>query len=140
MFVGGASFSTAGGIKIYRFLLLFKATKKAIVESITNQETAKVTLFGREYSNSELNQSMIIVLLMISFIFVSTLIVSLYGFHPIDSLFETTSAIATTGLSAGIVGPSLALELKWLFVALMILGRIEILAFFIIFSRTKESP
>jgi len=138
MFVGGASFSTAGGIKIYRFLLMFKATKKAIVESVTQKETKPVTLFGREYSNSELNQSLIVVLLMISFIFVSTLIVSIYGFHPIDSLFETTSALATTGLSAGIIGPSLALELKWLFVVLMLFGRVEILAFFIVFSRTKE--
>jgi trk system potassium uptake protein TrkH len=138
MFVGGASFSTAGGIKIYRFLLLFKATKKAIVESITQQEKAPVKLFGKEYTNAELIQSMVIVILMISIIFVSTLIVSLYGFHPIDSLFETTSAIATTGLSAEVVGPSLALELKWLFVFLMILGRVEILAFFIMFSRTKE--
>jgi trk system potassium uptake protein TrkH len=138
MLIGGASFSTAGGIKIYRFLLLFKATKKAVVESITQKETKPVTLFGREYSNSELNQALIIVLLMISFVFVSTLIVSHYGFHPIDSLFETTSAIATTGLSAGIVSSSLAIELKWLFVILMILGRVEILAFFIMFSRTKE--
>jgi len=75
---------------------------------------------------------------MIIFMFIGTLVVSLYGFHPIDSLFETTSAIATTGLSVGIIGPSLALELKWLFVFLMIFGRVEILAFFIVFSRKRK--
>jgi trk system potassium uptake protein TrkH len=138
MFVGGASFSTAGGIKIYRFLLLFKATKKVIVETIAQRERSSVKLFGREYTNAELIQSLVIVILMSSTIFVSTLIVSLYGFPPIDSLFETTSAVATTGLSTGVVGPTLALELKWLFTFLMILGRVEILAFFIMFSRTRE--
>jgi trk system potassium uptake protein TrkH len=137
MFVGGASFSTAGGIKIYRFLLIFKTIKKAISDSITKQD-APVKLFGRTYTNPELIEATAIVVLMIIFMFIGTLIVSLYGFHPIDALFETTSAIATTGLSAGVIGPSLALELKWLFVFLMIVGRVEILAFFIIFSRKKE--
>jgi len=138
MFVGGASFSTAGGIKIYRFILLFKATKKAIVDSITEQDST-VRLFGKEYTNAEIIQSLALVILMIGIIFASSFIVSAYGFRPIDSIFETTSAIATTGMSAGVVGPSLALELKWLFVFLMILGRIEILAFLIMFSRAKES-
>ncbi|MCX6667584.1 MAG: hypothetical protein NTV74_05030 [Euryarchaeota archaeon] len=138
MFVGGASFSTAGGIKIYRFILLFKATKKAIVDSITGQDST-LRLFGKEYTNAEIIQSLALVILMIGIIFASSFIVSSYGFRPIDSIFETTSAIATTGISAGVVGPSLALELKWLFVFLMILGRIEILAFLIMFSRAKES-
>ena len=137
MFIGGASFSTAGGIKIYRFLLIFKIIKKAISDDITKQD-APVKLFGKVYTNTELIEAMAIVVLMIIFIFIGTLVVSLYGFHPIDSLFETTSAMATTGLSVGVIGPSLALELKWLFVFLMIVGRVEILAFFIIFSRKRE--
>jgi len=137
MFVGGASFSTAGGIKIYRFLLIFKTIKKAISDDITKQD-APVKLFGKVYTNTELIEAMAIVVLMIIIIFIGTLIVSLYGFHPIDSLFETTSAMATTGLSVGVIGPSLALEMKWLFVFLMIVGRVEILAFFIIFSRKRE--
>ncbi len=137
MFIGGASFSTAGGIKIYRFLLLFKAANKAITESITGKYTP-ITLFGKEYSNLEVIHSMVIIISMIGLIFGSTFLISLYGFEPVDAVFDATSALATTGLSAGVVGPSLVLELKWLFVFLMILGRVEILAFFIMFSRTKE--
>jgi len=138
MFVGGASFSTAGGIKIYRFILLFKVTKKAVVDSITEQDTP-VRLFGKEYTDAEIIQSLALVILMIMIIFASSFVVSAYGnYRPIDSIFDTTSAIATTGLSVGVAGPSLALELKWLFVFLMILGRVEILAFLIMFSRKKE--
>jgi len=137
MFVGGASFSTAGGIKIFRFLLLFKAAKKAIVDSITKQNT-QIKLFGKEYSNTDIIHAMVVVVAMAGLIFISAFIVSSYGHPPIDSVFEVTSAIATTGLSTGVVGPSLALELKWLFVLIMILGRVEILAFFIMFSKIKE--
>ena len=136
MFVGGASFSTAGGIKIFRFLLLFKTAKKAVVDSIT-EKNSKVELFGKEYTNTELIRAIVIIILMVVVIFISSFIVSLYGFHPIDSIFETTSAIATTGLSVGIIGPSLALELKWLFIFIMLLGRVEIFAFLIMFSRKK---
>jgi DNA-directed RNA polymerase subunit RPC12/RpoP len=79
-----------------------------------------------------------VVLLFIALVFFSAFVVSSYGFPFINSLFETTSAAATTGLTVGIISPSLVLELKWLFIFLMILGRVEIFAFFIMFSRTKE--
>jgi trk system potassium uptake protein len=137
MLIGGASFSTAGGIKIYRLALMLKAVRKAVYESITDREYP-IKLFGRDYSNAAINQAAVVVLLMISLVFFSAFIVSSYGFHPVNALFETTSAVATTGLSTGIVNPSLALELKWLFAFLMLLGRVEILPFLIIFSRTKE--
>ena len=136
--MGGASFSTAGGIKIYRFLLIFKAAKKVIVDNITGQDTP-FTLFGKKYSNVEIVQSLIVIVSWVGLIFGSAFIISLYDFQPIDAIFDATSALSTTGLSAGVVGPSLALELKWLFVFLMIIGRVEILAFFIMFTRTKET-
>ncbi|MDH7518046.1 MAG: potassium transporter TrkG [Candidatus Thermoplasmatota archaeon] len=137
MFIGGASFSTAGGIKIYRFLLLFKITKKAITDTITQRDTT-VKLFDKEYTNAELIQVVVMVILTAIIILISSLIVSSYGNPPMDSIFEVTSAIGTCGLNTGIVGPTMSIELKWLFVLLMILGRVEILAFFIMFSRAKE--
>jgi len=138
MFIGGASFSTAGGIKIFRFLLLFKATNKVIKESITGKN-APITLFGKQYSDFEVIHAILFVILMIAFIIGSAFVIGMYGFEPVDALFETTSAITCTGLSAGIVTPSLALELKCLIIFLMILGRVEILSLFIMFSRMKES-
>ncbi|KYK24355.1 hypothetical protein AYK25_00540 [Thermoplasmatales archaeon SM1-50] len=137
MLVGGASFSTAGGFKIFRFVLMLKSVRKVIYESITGREY-RIKLFGREYSNANMIQAVVIVLLFIGVVFFSAFIVSSYGFPLVDSLFETTSGTATTGLSTGIINPSLKVELKWLFVCLMILGRVEILVVFMMFSRTKK--
>ena len=141
MFIGGASFSTAGGIKIYRLILLFKSIKKAVIDSITEKNSV-VRLFGREYSNGEIIHSLILIILMAAVILGSATAVSSYGFSFVDSLFETTSAVATTGLSVGIISPSLADGLKWLFISLMILGRVEIMAFLVMIARepkiTKE--
>ena len=137
MFIGGASFSTAGGIKIYRLVLLLKTVKKAVVDTITSKDNP-IKLFGKEYSNVEIIQTVALVFLMIIIIIISSFIITLYGFKPVDSMFEATSAIATTGISVGVVTPSIALELKWLFIFLMLIGRVEIIAFLIIFTRTKQ--
>jgi trk system potassium uptake protein TrkH len=139
MLVGGASFSTAGGIKIFRFVLMLKAIRKAVYESITEHEYP-IKLFGRKYSNANIIQAAVVVLLMSSLVFFSAFIVTSYGYNPVNALFETTSAVATTGLTTGIIRPSLELELKWVFVALMLLGRVEVLSFLIMISRVKSPP
>jgi trk system potassium uptake protein TrkH len=137
MFIGGASFSTAGGIKIYRFILLIKSVGKSVTFTIAGKDS-KVKLFGKEYSNPEVIQAATLVFLMVGVIFVSAFIVSYYGYQPVNALFDCTSALCTTGLTTGVVGPSLVLELKWLFMFLMLLGRVEVIAFLVMLSRTKE--
>ncbi len=140
MFIGGASFSTAGGIKIYRFMLLIKSIPQTVTFTIIGKDTknSKVRLLSKNYTYSEVMQAATMIFLTALAIFISSLIVSYYGYQPINAIFDCTSAIATTGLSTGVVGPALALELKWLFVVLMLLGRVEIMVFLVAISRTKE--
>ncbi len=140
MFIGGASFSTAGGIKIYRFLLLIKSIPKTVSFTIIGKDTknSKVRLLSKNYTYSEVVQAATMIFLTAIAVFVSSFIVSYYGYKPINAIFDCTSAIATTGLSAGVVGPTLPLELKWLFMLLMLLGRVEIMVFLVALSRTRE--
>ncbi len=140
MFVGGASFSTAGGIKIYRFLLIIKSIPKTVTFTIIGKDTknSKINSLSKNYTYSEVMQAATMIFLTALAIFVSSFIVSYYGYKPINAIFDCTSAVATTGLSTGVVGPSLALELKWLFMLLMILGRVEIMVFLVALSRVKE--
>jgi trk system potassium uptake protein TrkH len=137
MFIGGASLSTAGGIKIYRLIVLLKSVKKAIVDTIT-QRDSKLSVLGKDYPDPMIIQTGAFVLLTLGIIFVSSLIITTFGYTPINAAFEATSAMATTGLSVGIVSPTLALPLKWLFICLMLVGRVEIITFLVMFSRTKE--
>jgi len=137
MFIGGASLSTAGGVKIYRIIVLLKSVKKAIVDTISQKDT-KLSALGKDYDDPMIIQTGIFVFLTLGLIFAASFIVTTYGYHPVDAVFETTSAMATTGLSVGIVTPTLALPLKWLFMFLMLVGRVEIITFLVMFSRTKE--
>jgi trk system potassium uptake protein TrkH len=139
MFIGGSSFSTTGGIKIYRFLVMLASVKKAATYSVTGKDE-KVHVLGKSYLNSEVVQIAVLVFLSALLIFISSLVVSFYGFDPLATIFECTSAFGTTGLSMGIVGPGLAVELKWLFMFLMLVGRVEILSLLVIFTKGKERP
>ncbi|NLE05289.1 MAG: TrkH family potassium uptake protein [Crenarchaeota archaeon] len=137
MFIGGTSLSTAGGIKMYRLLLMIKAVKKTATDMITQQDS-KVSLHGKNYSNSEVIQAAVLVILSVFIIVISSFVLTASGFSFVDSAFETTAALGTVGLSVGIAGPALALPLKWLFTILMIIGRVEILSLLVVFSHKKE--
>jgi trk system potassium uptake protein TrkH len=137
MFIGGASFSTAGGVKIYRIMLLIKSIPTTVNFAITGREI-KVKLFEKDYTTGEIIQAAVMVFLTSALVIVSSVVVSYYGFNLVDALFECTATVGNVGLSVGIATPSLALELKWLFMALMLVGRVEIIVFLVMFSRAKE--
>ncbi len=99
MFIGGASGSTAGGIKVNTFTTLFAT----IIASLRGQE--HVHLFGREVAWSQVNRALTVALLSIAIVF--SVIVALLATNNIeatDVIFEAFSAFGTTGLSTGITG------------------------------------
>jgi len=133
MLVGGCGFSTAGGIKILRLILFLKAIPWGIKRLLTGNEE-KLSFENKALSDTDVIIHFLIVLLAISSVLISAFIFSLYGFKFTDSLFETTSALATTGLSTGLTNLATPLLLKWILTFLMILGRIEIIPFLVTLS------
>ncbi len=118
MFIGGASGSTAGGIKVNNFGML----SATIWSTIKGREHAGI--FGREFSVQQLNRALTIVLLSLGFISVALLLLTLTeGFRFIDLLFETVSAFSTVGLSAGIT-PSLSFTGRLIIIITMFVGRL----------------
>ncbi|WP_294084550.1 TrkH family potassium uptake protein [Sphaerobacter sp.] len=118
MFIGGASGSTAGGIKVQTFsLLLF-----AILAAITGRES--VVAFGREIPPRQIYQALAVVLLSIALIFLVALGLTVFEpFDPIDVAFETVSAFGTVGLSTGIT-PQLGPGSRLFLIAIMFTGRL----------------
>jgi trk system potassium uptake protein TrkH len=136
MLIGGCKFATAGGFKIGRLLLILKSIPWSIKQAISGIEE-KFTFNGQELRTSEIFQNVLIFLLGIFIILVVALIFSLSGFSFTDSLFEVSSAFATTGHSVGITSIELLPALKWLLAIVMILGRIEVLPFLIAITPKK---
>ncbi|MBI2076216.1 MAG: TrkH family potassium uptake protein [Candidatus Aenigmarchaeota archaeon] len=138
MIIGGTSVSTAGGMKILRLLVYLKAVPWAVRWAVYGKEQ-KFVFDEREFTPSEIILSLLVTLMALTTIVVSAVIFTAAGFPFINSLFESASAFATAGLSTGIVSLSLAPALKWLLALVMILGRIEIIPFLIIFTRKKAT-
>lgn len=119
MFIGGASGSTAGGIKVNTFTTLFAT----IIASIRGQE--RVHLFEREIPWSQVNRALTVALLSVAIVF--AIAVGLHATNdavdPSHVIFEAFSAFGTTGLSAGITGTLNAAGQLILIVA-MFVGRV----------------
>ena len=125
MFIGGASGSTAGGVKVNTMMVLLAAA----VASLRGRPHPEV--FRRELAYEQVARAMALVLLV-----ALTLLVFLLGlmiterqnidsgqFLFIDLLFESVSALGTTGLSTGITS-DLTAGGKLLITALMYVGRL----------------
>ncbi len=117
MFIGGGSASTAGGIKVTTFMILFFA----IVAEARGEP--HVDAFGRELTSSVLRQALTVALLGVALVVIGTLVVLAVSGLPLDVvLFEVISAFATVGLSTGITA-DLPGAGQYVLIVLMFLGR-----------------
>ncbi len=136
MLIGGTTFSTAGGLKMQRLFLLLKLIPKVVVEVTTGREK-KVSVFGREFTDAELVQTVFASLLLVVSTLAFAFLVHLHGFPFVDSLFEVVSAITCTGLGVGIAAPSASVAVKLIFTLVMLIGRVELVAVLIFLSFRK---
>lgn len=122
MFIGGGSGSTAGGIKIQTFMLLFFA----ILAAAKNRE--QVVAFGREMPITLVFRALTVALVSIALVFTSALALALFEeFSFLEVLFETVSAYGTVGLSMGIT-PELTDASRLIVTVTMFVGRLGPLA------------
>jgi len=134
MLLGGAAGSTAGGIKILRLLILVQLLYIFLQRpGMPRQAVAEASLGRRRLETDEIQSALSIVFLFMTSIAISWLVFVGMGYNPLDSLFEVVSAIGTVGLSSGITAPDLHPVLKGVLCADMLLGRLEIIAWLVLF-------
>ncbi len=140
MFLGGMMFSTAGGIKAIRLLIILKKFKDMFVRSIVSIPIGRrLTIDGVPLHDEDVIQASLFIILHTATVFIGAVLLTFYGYSFIDSLFEATSAPGCVGLSVGVVSPAAPLGVKIIIMVLMILGRIEythlVLIFALIYGR-----
>jgi len=134
MFLGGGVGSTAGGIKILRLLILGKLFYIFLKRpGMPRQAVAEASLGRRRLEMDEIQNALSIVFVFLACAGISWLVFVGMGHNPLDSLFEVVSAIGTVGLSSGISAPDLHPVLKGVLCADMLLGRLEIIAWIVLF-------
>jgi len=118
MFVGGASGSTAGGIKINTFGMLVAT----IWSTIRGRERAGA--FGRQFNTQQIHRALTLVMFSIGLVSLVVFILTVTEeFRFLNLLFETVSAFGTVGLSTGIT-PDLSIAGRLIITGTMFIGRL----------------
>jgi trk system potassium uptake protein TrkH len=139
MFIGGCAGSTACGIKIFRFQLLFLFINNQIKKIIYPN-----SIFILKYDNQKITDSymhsVIIFIFSYLFIFILTaLLLSITGLDFLSSISGAATSISNVGPGLGeVIGPngnfkSVPEVSKWILSFGMLLGRLELFAVLILF-------
>ena len=133
MLVGGSAGSTAGGIKTTTFAVLIFSVFS------TFRHRKSIEAFGRRLEDDIARTASCIVIMYLTLACGSAMLISrLDGLPLIDALFESISAVATVGLTAGTTG-ALCTVSKLLLAFLMLFGRAGSLTFLLAFSSNNTA-
>ena len=132
VFIGGCAGSTAGGIKIFRIIILLKHSSHTIKHILSPHKIDIITINGNKLPINSLSRAYSFFFIFIILHLLCAIFLSMSGLDFTTSLSSSAAAITNSGPGIGSnVGPygnfsSLSDVSKWLLSFLMIVGRLEI--------------
>ncbi|MCU0361801.1 MAG: TrkH family potassium uptake protein [Bacteroidales bacterium] len=141
MFSGGSTGSTSGGIKMARHLIVLKNLKNVITK-LTHPKSITFTRLNGKMISEETNISILSFIILYLFIFLTgTIVIVLSGLDPVTSATSVATCMAGIGPGLGTVGPMsnfahLPVFSKLILSFIMIIGRLEIITVFTLFTRS----
>lgn len=121
MFVGGASGSTAGGVKVGTVGILFYTVWSVFLGK------KNTVMFGRKIPDHSFVRATSVIVVQLTAVLLGTMILSASTpFHLLDVLYEVVSGVSTVGVSTGIT-PMLNALPKITLMILMYFGRVGVL-------------
>jgi trk system potassium uptake protein TrkH len=140
MFTGGTSGSSSGNIKMVRVLLLVKTSRQEMKWTIHPNAYVPVRLDGKIIPQTIVYNVIVFLILWFIIVCAGAIVVSLMGYDFITSFSTAAAMLANIGPGLGEFGafsnysavPSAG---KWLMSALMLLGRLELIAVLVLFTR-----
>ena len=134
MFIGGATASAAGGIKLQTFSLLFFVILSAV------RGLPEVVVFQRRVPIAEVMRALSIALLALALVFVVSLVLEMAeasAFLPL--LFEAMSALGTVGLSTGLTPETVPVS-RLILIFAMFAGRLGPLTLVLALVAREKRP
>jgi len=141
LFAGACSGSTTGSIKMVRHLLVIKNIRNVFRRLNYPNVMVQVRLNKKPLPESENISAISFVILFLLVFITGTLLVIMTGLDPVTSASGVATSLGNTGPGLGLIGPmfnysSLPELSKLIFSMLMIIGRLEIITVFALFSRS----
>ncbi|MDR2848256.1 MAG: TrkH family potassium uptake protein [Bacteroidales bacterium] len=139
-FVGGCAGSTAGGLKVVRFILLLKMIPVQFKRLLHQHGVISVKLNKQNVPEEQMFRTLSYFMIFLSVFIAGDFILLICGLDSTSALGATVACLTNCGQGLGAVGPSgnfseLSVAGKLVCSFLMLLGRLELYAILIIFSR-----
>jgi trk system potassium uptake protein TrkH len=139
-FVGGCAGSTTGAIKVYRFQILFLIARD-YMRGLYEPNVVQPRRYAGKIIDEELTHAVLaFVAIYVASVSIGGLALSLTGIDFITALTGAAQAISNVGPGLGdVIGPRgsyapLPDPAKWVLIALMLLGRLELFAILVLFD------
>ncbi len=132
MFIGGASGSTAGGIKVNSVAVIW-----SYLRSVRTGSRDSI-LFRHRVSRNQIASAFSVLLFGVTAVFLGTFLLSIFeSFSLLEVVFESVSAFGTVGLSTGITS-GLSQAGRYIIILLMFVGRVGPLTLLSASTREEE--
>ena len=139
LMLGGCTGSTAGGIKMFRFSILSRATAVRL-KTLVQPHGVFVPRYGRHVITDDVLISVLVFVgLYLGTAVATTLVLSVYGLDFVTSFSGALSALSNVGPALGhTIGPdktftALPNGAKWVLTFAMLVGRLEFVSVFVLF-------
>jgi len=134
MALGGCICSTAGGIKMFRLGVIYKALREDMKKLLLPRSAIFIQKFHHIkdvfLSDQQIRPVVIITISYLILYLIGAIAGMICGYPFLDSLFESTSAAANVGLSCGITDAGMPVALKVIYIIQMWMGRLEFISVF----------
>ncbi|MEM8978803.1 MAG: TrkH family potassium uptake protein [Pseudomonadota bacterium] len=140
--IGGCAGSTSCSIKVFRYQLLFTAVASEVNRIQSPHGVFTPRYEGRRVSEDVVNSVISFFMLFILTLGVVSILLNLTGLDFITSVSGASAALANIGPGLGdVIGPTgnyatLPDAAKWILIVAMLIGRLELMAVFVLFTST----
>ena len=131
MIIGSCAGSTAGGIKVVRFVVALKAIRNEFIKQLHPRAVLSVSLGGRVMENERVRRTLCFFVIYAIMIMLAISVMTLLGMDFTTAFGSSISALSNIGPGAGLTGPASNYSMvhpaiKWLMSFYMLVGRLEI--------------
>ncbi|MDE0698671.1 MAG: potassium transporter TrkH, partial [Boseongicola sp.] len=138
--IGGCAGSTSCSVKVFRYQILLKAVANQIRRIQSPHGVYQLKYAGRRLSEDVLSSVMVFLTMFLVTLGVVSVLLSATGLDLVTSVSGAATAIANVGPGLGtMIGPDgnfagLSVAAKWILLSAMLVGRLELLVVFVLFT------
>jgi trk system potassium uptake protein TrkH len=140
MLFGSCASSAGGGLKVTRWLLIFKIMKSEMMKILHPKAVYNIKIGNYSVPKDILYQTLMFVSFYFAIIAVSAFLIAIIEKNTMISIVGSVAAIGNIGPGFGSIGPlgsfaDLQVSTKTILILDMLAGRLELIPFLVLFQR-----